>query len=109
MILISPEKSYQFSKKHSRLRMSKRKAGNSDNDNPNKDIVEFLLELSEYEKNVSRNTFKANAYKKAAGVISNLPERVKSGAEVKQFKNIILCSLASALNFYLVFLTEHHL
>ena len=62
--------------------MSKRKTGNSDNDNPNHDIAEFLMELSNYEKNVSRNTYKANAYKKAAGVISNLPERVKSGAEV---------------------------
>jgi hypothetical protein len=40
------------------------------------------MELSNYEKNVSRNTYKANAYKKAAGVLSQLTERVKSGAEV---------------------------
>ena len=49
----------------------------SDSDDPNKDISDFLLELCEFEKNV-------NAYKKAAGVISKLTERVKSGAEVPQ-------------------------
>lgn len=56
----------------------------SDSDNPNKDISDFLLELCEFEKNVTRNVYKANAYKKAAGVISKLTERVKSGAEVPQ-------------------------
>ena len=40
------------------------------------------MELSNYERNVSRNTYKANAYKKAAGVLSHLTERVKSGSEV---------------------------
>ena len=30
----------------------------------NQDFVDFLMELSNYEKNVNRNTFKGNAYKK---------------------------------------------
>ena len=30
----------------------------------NQDFVDFLFELSNYEKNVNRNTFKSNAYKK---------------------------------------------
>ena len=30
----------------------------------NKEFVDFLMELSNYEKNVNRNTFKGNAYKK---------------------------------------------
>ena len=29
----------------------------------NQDFVDFLFELSNYEKNVNRNTFKSNAYR----------------------------------------------
>ena len=32
----------------------------------NQDFVDFLFELSNYEKNVSRNTFKSNAYRKVS-------------------------------------------
>ena len=50
--------------------MSKRKAPNEDN--PNQGIVDFLFELANYEKNVNRNVFKHNAYRKAASVISKV-------------------------------------
>ncbi len=30
----------------------------------NQDFVDFLFELSNYEKNINRNTFKSNAYRK---------------------------------------------
>jgi DNA polymerase beta len=66
--------------------MSKRKA--PDSDNPNQEIVDFLLELADYEKNVNRNVFKNNAYHKAAGVLAKLPERIKSGAEAKELDGI---------------------
>jgi hypothetical protein len=62
--------------------MSQRKTGNTAKDNPNQDIADFLMELSSYEQNVSRNVYKANAYKKAAGVIANQPNRIRSGDEV---------------------------
>ena len=32
----------------------------------NQDFVDFLFELSNYEKNVNRNTFKSNAYRKVS-------------------------------------------
>ena len=35
----------------------------------NQDFVDFLFELSNYEKNVNRNTFKSNAYKKVKLII----------------------------------------
>ena len=66
--------------------MSKRKA--PDSDNPNQKIVDFLMELADYEKNVSRNVFKSNAYRKAAGVLAKLPEKIKSGAEAKALEGI---------------------
>ena len=42
---------------------------------PNEDIVSVLLELAEWERNTNRATHKANAYKKAAAVISALDHR----------------------------------
>ena len=39
-------------------------AGGKDEKSINQDFVDFLFELSNYEKNVNRNTFKGNAYKK---------------------------------------------
>ena len=35
----------------------------------------MLFELSNFEKNVNRNTFKSNAYRKAAGVLAKLDTR----------------------------------
>ncbi|CAL1675724.1 unnamed protein product [Lasius platythorax] len=67
--------------------MGKRKATNNAN-NPNQDLCDFLLELADFERNVSKNVFKYNAYRKAAGTLSALPERVKSGEEAKKLPGI---------------------
>ncbi|CAH2016654.1 unnamed protein product [Acanthoscelides obtectus] len=67
--------------------MSKRKATSSES-NPNHDFCEFLEELSEYEKNVSRNIHKYNAYRKAASVLAQHPTRITSGDEAKKLKGI---------------------
>ncbi len=47
-------------------------------------LLQFLLtkELSEYERNVSRNGYKAAAYKRAAAAIADCPERLRSGDQV---------------------------
>ena len=66
--------------------MSKRKAPSEEN--PNADFVDFLFELSNFEKNVNRNVFKHNAYRKAASVISKLPERLKSGEEARKLDGV---------------------
>eukprot|EP00093_Oithona_nana_P002400 02400.XXX_319_1426_1 [CDS] Oithona nana genome sequencing. len=66
--------------------MSKRKAPEAGN--PNQDFCDFLFELANFEKNVNRNVHKHNAYRKAAGVLSKLPERIKSGAEAKKLEGI---------------------
>ena len=66
--------------------MSKRKAPEAGN--PNQDFCDFLFELANYEKNVNRNVHKFNAYRKAAGVLAKLPERIKSGAEAKKLEGI---------------------
>ena len=71
------------------LEMSKRKAPDSNPvSNPNGPICDFLIELANYEKNVNRNVFKHNAYRKAAGVLAKLPEKVKSGDEAKKLDGI---------------------
>lgn len=67
--------------------MGKRKATNNAN-NPNQDLCDFLLELADYERNVSKNVYKYNAYRKAAGTLSSLQERVKNGEEAKKLPGI---------------------
>ena len=54
----------------------------------NQDFVDFLFELSTYEKNVSNNTFKSNAYRKAAGVVAKLDYRLTSGDEARKLDGI---------------------
>ncbi|CAD5119044.1 DgyrCDS7693 [Dimorphilus gyrociliatus] len=66
--------------------MSKRKAPT--NDNPNKDIIDFLMELGEYEKNVSRMMHKYKAYRKAASSIAKHPTRLSSGKEAQTLENV---------------------
>lgn len=67
--------------------MGKRKA--SDNaGNPNQDLCDFLMELANYERNISKNIYKYNAYRKAAGTLSNLSERVKNGNEARKLPGI---------------------
>ncbi|XP_031770701.2 DNA polymerase beta-like [Galleria mellonella] len=67
--------------------MSKRK-NPSNNSNVNADFCDFLIELSEYEKNVSRNIHKYNAYKKAASVLAAHHKRIESGEEAKKLNGI---------------------
>lgn len=67
--------------------MGKRKA-QEDSENPNHDLCEFLTELANYERNVTKNIYKSNAYRKASTTLSKLPERVKSGAEAKKLPGI---------------------
>ncbi|XP_043274366.1 uncharacterized protein Mppe isoform X2 [Venturia canescens] len=45
-------------------------------------------ELSSYEKNVTKNIYKSNAYRKAANTLSSLPNRVKNGKEAKELPGI---------------------
>jgi DNA polymerase beta len=66
--------------------MSKRK-GPSD-DNSNTGIVDFLMELANYEKNVSRAMHKYNAYRKAAGTVSKHPTKITSGNDAKQLEGV---------------------
>ncbi|KAF2896363.1 hypothetical protein ILUMI_09826 [Ignelater luminosus] len=67
--------------------MSKRKAPSSEN-NPNHDICSALSELAEYEKNVSRNIYKYNAYRKAASVLASHSTRITSGDEARKLSGI---------------------
>ncbi|CAH2108288.1 unnamed protein product [Euphydryas editha] len=67
--------------------MSKRK-NPSGNENLNKDFCDFLMELADYEKNVSRNIHKFNAYKKAASVLASQSKRIESGEEAKKLNGI---------------------
>uniref|UniRef100_A0A2S2Q9K8 DNA polymerase n=1 Tax=Sipha flava TaxID=143950 RepID=A0A2S2Q9K8_9HEMI len=67
--------------------MSKRKAP-SDSTNPNHDFCEFLIELADYEKNVSRNIHKYNAYRKAASALAKYTTRIKSGEEARKLDGI---------------------
>ncbi|XP_059168990.1 DNA polymerase beta-like [Physella acuta] len=65
--------------------MSKRKI---ETDNPNSDFCDFLMELANYEKNVTRAIHKYNVYRKAAGVLAKHPVRIQSGAEAKKLDGI---------------------
>ncbi|XP_054716268.1 DNA polymerase beta-like [Uloborus diversus] len=66
--------------------MSKRKAPESVG--PNKAFCEFLLELADYEKNVSRNIHKYNAYRTAASTLSRHPVKISNGKEAKALPGI---------------------
>lgn len=44
--------------------------------------------MADYEKNVSRNIHKYNAYRKAASVLADHPTRIKSGAEAKKLNGV---------------------
>ncbi|XP_051168701.1 DNA polymerase beta-like [Leptopilina boulardi] len=67
--------------------MGKRKAPEN-SENPNHDLCEFLTELANYERNVTKNIYKSNAYRKAAVTLSKLSERVKNGKEAKKLPGI---------------------
>lgn len=67
--------------------MSKRK-NPSDTNNLNGDFCDFLMELAEYEKNVNRNIYKYNAYRKAAGVLASHHKRIESRDEARKLNGI---------------------
>nr|CAD7592656.1 unnamed protein product [Timema genevievae] len=67
--------------------MSKRKAPSSEN-NPNHDFCDFLSELANYERNVNRNIYKYNAYRKAASILAEHPVRIKSGEEARKLNGV---------------------
>lgn len=67
--------------------MSKRK-NPSDSNNLNADFCDFLMELADYEKNVSRNIHKYNAYRKAASVLAAHHKRIESGEEARKLNGI---------------------
>lgn len=67
--------------------MSKRK-NPAGTDNLNADFCDFLMELADYEKNVSRNIHKHNAYRKAASVLASHHKRIDSGDEAKKLNGI---------------------
>lgn len=66
--------------------MGKRKAPS--NSNPNEDFCDFLIELANYERNVNKNIYKYNAYRKAAKSLAEYPTRIKSGEEARKLSGI---------------------
>lgn len=60
----------------------------SETGNPNRDISEFLNELADYEKNITRNIYKSNAYRKAAVTLEKLEKRVESAEDAKALPGI---------------------
>ncbi|XP_033644216.1 DNA polymerase beta-like [Asterias rubens] len=66
--------------------MSKRKA--PQNENPNQELVDVLSELANYEKNVTRQMHKYNAYRKAASIIAKHPEKIKSGKDAQKLNGV---------------------
>ena len=67
--------------------MSKRKLV-SPSDKPNSEFCEILNELSVYERTVANNAFKANAYRKAATIISKHPTKLTSGQEAMKLPGV---------------------
>ncbi|EDO36295.1 predicted protein [Nematostella vectensis] len=65
--------------------MSKRKAPDQ---NPNSEFCDFLTELADYEKNVTRQIHKYNAYRKAAAVLAKHSTKIKDGAEARKLPGI---------------------
>lgn len=51
-------------------------------------LYSLSVELADYEKNVSRNMHKYNAYRNAASVIAQHPTRITSGKEARQLKGV---------------------
>ena len=51
-------------------------------------ISDFLFELANYEKNVTRNVHKASAYRKAAAVVAKHDEEITSGEQAKKLPGV---------------------
>ncbi|EZA59610.1 hypothetical protein DMN91_004796 [Ooceraea biroi] len=56
--------------------------------NPNQDLCDILMELADYERNVSKDERKYYTYRMAAETLGTLSEKVKSGEEAKKLPNI---------------------
>lgn len=48
----------------------------------------IFLELADYEKNITRNVYKCNAYRKAASTLAKHGTRIQSGKEARQLDGI---------------------
>eukprot|EP00117_Sycon_ciliatum_P049267 scpid47539/ scgid34955/ DNA polymerase beta len=69
---------------------TQRKAQSAQGDvaNVNSGVVNFLLELADYEKNVNRHVHKYNVYRKAAHTIAKCATAIGSGAEAQKLDGI---------------------
>ena len=65
-----------------------KKRAPAEDGNPNSDFCEALTELSNWEKNVNKNQFKYNAYRKAAQTLAGLDYRIKDGSEAKKLSGV---------------------
>lgn len=65
--------------------MSKRKAPD---ENVNSHICDMLIELANYEKNVTRMVHKYNAYRKAASAIAKHPGKITNGKDAKKLDGV---------------------
>ncbi|CAF1117886.1 unnamed protein product [Rotaria magnacalcarata] len=57
-------------------------------ENPNSELIDFLHELADYEKNVSRMIHKYNAYRKAASSIAKIDHKIQSITDIKGLEGI---------------------
>lgn len=51
-------------------------------------ITFYCTELANYERNVNRNIYKYNAYRKAAGALAAHPTRITSGKEARKLDGV---------------------
>ncbi|KAK7085318.1 hypothetical protein SK128_010922 [Halocaridina rubra] len=68
--------------------MSGKRKAPSNEGNLNAEFCDFLTELADYERNVSRNIYKYNAYRNAAAILAQHPTRIKNGDDAKKLKGI---------------------
>lgn len=50
--------------------------------------LSFITELADYERNVSRNIYKYNAYRNAATALAAHPTRIRSGEEARKLNGV---------------------
>jgi DNA polymerase/3'-5' exonuclease PolX len=50
--------------------------------------LSFFTELADYERNVSRNIYKYNAYRNAATALAGHPTRIQSGEEARKLNGV---------------------
>ena len=62
----------------------------------------YFAELANYEKNVTRQMHKYNAYRKAASIIAKHPEKIKSGKDAQKLVSIAVPMGTQNLNSGLI-------